>query len=318
MTMLPVHDTAIAPLAATAEHARDYLRQAKAENTRHAYRSDWAHFAAWCAAHERTVLPALEETLVLYFSDLAATHKVSTLARRLASLSQAHQVAGFETPTRGPMVRNLLAGIRRAKGSAPAVKTPTLTDDIRLMVTATPESYLDWRDRALLLIGFAGAFRRPELVSLDREDLEFQREGLVITLRHSKTDPEGQGRKIGIPHGSGGTCPVRALEKWIEAAGIASGALFRSVNRHGKISKQRLSDKAVVLVVKRWAESVGLNPALYAGHSLRAGLATSAAMNGASERSIMNQTGHRSVAMVRRYIREGTVFHENAAGKVGL
>jgi integrase len=205
------------------------------------------------------------------------------------------------------------AGIRRAKGTAPA-----LTEDLRLMVRAMPYSLLGSRDRALLLIGFAGAFRRSELVSLDVEDLAFEREGVVVTLRRSKTDPVGQGRKIGIPLGSGKTCPVRALERWMEAAGIEEGPLFRPVTRHSHVEDCRLSDKAVALIVKRWAQAVGLDPALYAGHSLRSGLATSAARNGASERSIMNQTGHRSVQMVRRYIREGTVFQENAAAKVGL
>jgi site-specific recombinase XerD len=286
-------ENALVPLAET---ARQYLRQAKSDNTRRAYRADWSHFQAWCAAHELAPLLAREETLVLYFSELAATHKVSTLQRRLAAISQAHQVAGFETPTRGPVIRNLLAGIRRAKGTASAVKTPALTEDIRLMVRAMPDSLLGCRDRAVLLIGFAGAFRRSELVSLDVEDLAFEREGVIVMLRRSKTDTVGQGRKIGIPLGSGKTCPVRALERWMEVAEINTG-----------------------LIVKRWVQAVGLDPAEYAGHSLRSGLATSAARNGASERSIMNQTGHRSVQMVRRYIREGTVFDgENAAGKAGL
>jgi len=257
--------------------------------------------------------------LVLYFTDLASTHKTSTLARLVYSISQAHLAAGFDSPTRTPVIRNLLAGIRRSKGTAPAVKTPVLTEDLRLMVNAASNDLLGCRDRALLLIGFAGGFRRSELVALDFEDLEFQREGVVITLRRSKTDQEGQGRRIGIPLGSGKTCPVRALEKWIGMASIQSGSLFRSVNRHGQAATGRLSDRAVALIVKRWAESVGLDPAGYAGHSLRAGLATSAARNGASERAIMRQTGHKSEAMVRRYIREAEVFGvDNAAGKAGL
>jgi site-specific recombinase XerD len=305
-------------LAAAAQTARDYLRQAKSENTRRAYRADWAHFQAWCANRGFTGLLAKEETLVLYLSELAAMCKVSTLERRLAAISQAHQVAGFESPTRGPLIRNLLAGIRRSKGTAPSVKTPVLTEDLRRMLDVTPDNLLGTRDRALLLVGFAGAFRRAELVALDFSDVEFQREGLVVMLRRSKTDPEGQGRKIGIPLGSAKTCPVRALEKWIEAAAIDSGPLFRPVNRHGRITERRLSDKAVVLVVKRYAAAAGLDPARYAGHSLRSGLATSAARAGASERSIMNQTGHRSVQILRRYIREGELFRDNAAGKIGL
>ena len=298
--------------------ARDYLRQAKAANTQRAYRADWTHFTEWCSRHDRTPLPATEETLVLYFSNLASTHKPSTLSRRLSAISQAHKLAGLATPTSGAILRNLLAGIRRAKGTAPAVKSPVLSEDIRRIVETTPETLQGWRDRALLLVGFAGAFRRSELVSLDYADLDFQSAGLVVTLRRSKTDPEGQGRKVGIPPGSGVTCPLRALRKWIEAAAIASGPVFRPINCHGQIRSVRLSDKAVALVLKRCAQSAGLDPARYAGHSLRAGLATSAAMRGASERSIMNQTGHRSVQMVRRYIRDGELFRDNAAAQSGI
>ena len=308
--------TTLVPLL---EQAREFLRQAKAENTRRAYRSDWAHFDVWCSGQGMSALPAAEKTLALYFTELAATHKVSTLQRRLASISQAHLTAGFESPSRGAIVRNLLAGIRRAKGTRPDVKTPILTEDLRLMIQAIPDTLAGSRDRALLLIGFVGAFRRSELVALDFEDLEFQREGVVVTVRRSKTDPEGQGRRLGIPLGSGKTCPVRALEKWLEVAHIETGAVFRAIDRHDHIRDARLSDRSVAGIVKRWTETAGLDPGKYAGHSLRAGLATSAARAGASERAIMNQTGHRSVQMVRRYIREGEVFGgENVATIVGL
>ncbi len=314
----PTEHAYLGSLTTVAESARDYIHQSKAQNTRRAYHSDWAHFQVWCVQHRRTSLPATEQTLALYFSDLASTHKTSTLQRRVASISQAHQIAGFESPTRGPVIRSVLAGIRRAKGTAPAMKTAVLTEDLFLLIKATSQDLLGCRDRALLLLGFAGAFRRSELVSLDCEDLDFQREGLIVTLRRSKTDPEAHGRKIGIPLGSAKTCPVRAIEEWMKRADITSGPLFRPVNRHGQLSRERLADKTVATVVKRWADSAGLDPGLYAGHSLRAGLATSAARNGASERSIMNQTGHKSHSMVRRYIREGSVFHDNAAGKAGL
>ena len=167
-------------------------------------------------------------------------------------------------------------------------------------------------------MGFAGAFRRSELVALDFADLQFTSDGLVITLRRSKVDQEGEGRKLAVPYGSNpDTCPVRSLKAWLEAAGIESGPVFRSITRHGKIGA-RLSGYDVALVVKQYAGALGLDAATYAGHSLRAGLATSAAIAGASERSIMNQTGHRSSAMVRRYIRDGSLFRENAAAKVGL
>jgi integrase len=187
------------------------------------------------------------------------------------------------------------------------------------MIVGLPESLLGERDRALLLVCFAGAFRRSELVSLDVADVSFTRDGLVIRLRRSKTDQEGEGRTIGIPYGSRPmTCPVRALKEWLDFSGITAGPLFRPVNRHGQVLATRLSDRGVARVVQRAAAAAGLDPTDVAGHSLRAGLATSAAAAGVSERAIMAQTGHKSLPMVRRYIRDGSLFIENAAAGVGL
>ena len=214
---------------------------------------------------------------------------------------------------------NTMKGIRRTKGTAPAQKAPALTDDIRAMVDVTDAGIIGARDRALILVGFAGAFRRSELVGLNVEDCTFGKDGLTIILHRSKTDQDGAGRKVGIPYGSNPeTCPVRVLQTWIEQAGITSGPQFRSISRHGRVQSGRLSGVDVARVVKKLAERAGLDPAKYAGHSLRAGHATSAAIAGASERSIMEQTGHRSVQMVRRYIRDGSLFRENSAGKLGL
>ena len=200
-----------AGLEQAAESARAYLRQAKAENTVRAYHSDWRHFTVWCREHERTALPATPETVSLYLSQLAGTHKTASLTRRVSAISQAHQIAGHASPTQTPLVRTLMAGIRRAKGTASAAKAPAITEDIRRMVAAVPENLLGLRDRALLLVGFAGGFRRSELVGLDREDCEFTRDGLIVVLRRSKMDQEGAGRKIAIPFGSNpDTCPVRS------------------------------------------------------------------------------------------------------------
>jgi integrase len=186
------------------------------------------------------------------------------------------------------------------------------------MVAATPESLLGARDRALLLLGFAGAFRRSELVALAVVDLDFTRDGLVVTLRRSKTHQEGEGRKLGVPFGSRPeSCPVRAVQDWLQAAGISAGLVLRSINRHGHLGTA-LTAHSVALVVKRYAAAAGLEAARYAGHSLRSGLATSAAVGGASERAIMAQTGYRSAAMVRRYIRDADLFRGNAAGLAGL
>ncbi len=187
------------------------------------------------------------------------------------------------------------------------------------MISRLPNSLLGVRDRALLLVGFSGAFRRSELVALDVADVAVTRDGLVVTIRRSKTDQEGEGRKIGIPYGSNpATCPVRALQDWLAQCGFTEGPLYRPIDRFGKVASMRLSAAAVADIVKRYAAAVGLKASDFAGHSLRSGLATSAAMGGASERSIMAQTRHRSVATVRRYIRDGSLFRENAVAVVGL
>lgn len=312
-------DTQIGPLAKIADRASEFIHQSKASNTIRAYRSDWTHFESWCKAHGQASLPATPETVALYVTDLSTTHKTSTITRRISSISQAHQISGFDTPTGSANVRLVMAGIRRTKGTAQTAKTPVLVDDLRRMLAGLPGNLLGIRDRVLLLIGFCGAFRRSELVALDAADVAVTRDGLVVTIRRSKTDQEAEGRKIGIPYASHlETCPVRSLQEWLEKSGIKEGPLFRPVDRFGKMASIRLSAAAVAEIVKKYVAAVGLDATEFAGHSLRSGLATSAAAAGASERSIMNQTGHRSVNTVRRYIRDGSLFRENAVAVVGL
>lgn len=245
---------------------------------------------------------------------------VSTLTRRLSAISQAHTAHGHARfSLRDELLRSVWAGIQRVHGTASRGKAPVVTADLKAMVARLPDSLLGRRDRALLLLGFAGAFRRSELVGLTAADVQFTADGATVTLRRSKTDQEGQGRRVGIPYGSHReTCPVRALQAWLTAAEITAGPIFRAINRHGQVQSGPLSDKAVALVVKRWARAAGLDPTQYAGHSLRAGLATAAAQAGVAERVIMAQTGHKSERMVRRYIRVGSLFRENAAAEVGL
>ncbi len=298
---------------------RGYIAAATAPNTRRAYRSDWTDFVAWCERYDLTALPATPETVARYLSALAAVAKVSTVGRRLTAIAKAHRTAGHDSPTKSEVVHLTMRGIRRTHGIAPTQKAPTLLVDLRAMVAALPETPLGTRDRALLLLGFAGAFRRSELVSLDVADLAFGERGLTVTVRRAKGDQEGAGTIKGIPFGRHGlTCPVTAVRDWLDMSGITDGPVFRPINRHGQIRSARLGDKAVALVVKRAAAAVGLDPDKYAGHSLRAGLATAAAAAGAQERDIMRQTGHRSVQMVRRYIRDGELFHDNAAAIAGL
>lgn len=315
-----IPETSAIDLTSLLYHARDYAAQSKSDNTKRAYASDWRHFTAWCGDHGQDALPASGETVALYLAALARDgYKAATIGRRVAAISQAHKTSNHPTPTAHPAVKAVWSGIRRAHGTAQSGKAPALTENVRAMVQNLGTDPLAIRDRALLLLGFAGAFRRSELVALDVSDLTTTPQGLIVQIRRSKTDQEGGGREVGIPRGQhASTCPVRAVQSWMATAGISTGPLFRAVNRHGHIADQRLSDKAVALIVKRSAAAAGLDPTVFAGHSLRAGLATSAAAAGISERSIMDQTGHRSVAIARRYIRHGSLFRDNAAGGVGL
>lgn len=301
------------------EKAKAYALNSKAANTLRAYRADWRRFTSWCEAQGLAALPAAPETVAMFAAELAGAEKASTLQRRMSAIAQAHRTAGFESPTRAAVVQNVLAGVRRAHGSAQEGKAALLTEDIKAMVATCDEDLVGLRDRALILLGFAGAFRRGELVALQVEDLAFTSSGLVVTVRRSKTDQDGQGTKKGIPFGaSERSCPVHAVRKWLEAARLSRGPVFRGINRWGQVQTIPLSDKAVALIVKKMATAAGLNPKLYAGHSLRAGLATQAAMNGVEERVIQNQTGHKSVNVLRRYIRDGSLFRQNAASSLGL
>lgn len=308
-----------APLGARAEGlldlAKGFAAGAKAASTRRLYRQQWERFAVWCGGHGLEVLPAAPATVALYVSDLAtAGRRVAGIELAVVAVSQAHKAAGHASPGSSAPVREVLKGIRRAVGVAPSQKVPICLEELRAMLVALPDNLAGRRDRALLLVGFAGAFRRSELASLDHSDLSFTPDGLEVILRRSKTDQEAAGRKIGIPYGSTpATCPVRVLRGWLHAAGIGGGPVFREVTRHGGVGTGALSGRAVALVVKRAARLVGLDPVRYSGHSLRAGLATAAARAGKSERSIMAQTGHRSERMVRRYIRDASLFTDNAA-----
>jgi site-specific recombinase XerD len=309
---------AIAP-SQSFELAREFARQSKAENTLRGYRADWGNFCHWCESRNLCPLPGSPDSVAGYIAECAQRLKVGSIQRRLNAIAEAHKTMECESPTHSTTVRNTMKGIRRSLGTASRQKAAVLTDDIRGMIEVSDTGLIGARDRAIILLGFAGAFRRSELVALDVEDCAFGRDGLTVTLRRSKTDQEGQGRKLGIPYGSNPeTCPVRVVQAWLEQSGITAGALFRSITRHGSIQDKRLSGVDVARIVKKLATRAGLDATRYAGHSLRAGHATSAAIAGASERSIMAQTGHRSVQMVRRYIRDGSLFRENSAGKLGL
>ena len=318
MTLLQSTGQAV-ELAEIAADARDYVAASLAENTTRVYRTGWAQFTAWCDEHRVVALPAGADTVACFVADLAKDAKPATIDLRLAAISAAHRAAGYDSPTKQEAVRLVRRGVRRTLGTAQRQVHPVTVPDLRTMLEGLGSDSAGCRDRALLLLGFAGALRRSELVGLNVADITEGTEGLTVRLRRSKTDQEGAGRTVGIPYGSNSaTCPVRACSAWLEVSGITEGPAFRSVDRHGHIGATRLSAQAVALVLKRHAAKAGLDPKEVAGHSLRAGLATSAAAAGVPERVIADQTGHKGTAMLRKYIREGSLFRENAASAVGL
>ena len=264
----------------------DYLRQSVSENTRRAYRSDLEHFLSWGGT-----VPCSDERLATYLADHAGTLAVATLTRRLAAISKAHAARGSPSPARSTLVQSTLRGIKRAHAKPQRLVEPLLIEDLIAILGGMCNTPKDTRDRALLLLGFAGGFRRSELVAINCKDIEPMRKGLVVTIRRSKTDQEGQGRKLGIPFARGTHCPIHAVEMWLGMANIEDGPLFRPVTRHGRIGQARLSGEAVALVVKRRVAEIGLCPDDYSGHSIRAGLATSAAAAGVSSWKIRAQTG---------------------------
>ena len=289
------------------ERAKAFAANAKSPHTNSAYESDMKDFEAWCFAQSFESLPATPRTVGFYLAARAGTLKVSTLSRRLVAIKSAHVLNGFELDTKHPAIRETLTGIKRTYGVARNERAPLLTEDLRRAVDAEPSQ----RNRAIMLLGFAAALRRSEIVSLDVDDLTFTDDGVIVFLAKRKNDQEGEGTKIGVPFGSDPiTCPVRNLKTHL--GDNEDGPIF--LNRWG----HRLSGKWVWKIVKNAVERIGMDPEQFGGHSLRAGLATSAAKAGVGERSIMRQTGHKSVAMLRRYIRDGDIFTENAAARVGL
>ena len=273
-----------------------------------------------CVELSRLILAHLNHVRNQLQGDLRPTAgSPATIDARLAAISAAHRAAGHDSPTKEEAVRLVRRGVRRILGTAQRQVRPVTVPDLRVMLDGLGADPAGCRDRALLLLGFAGALRRGELVGLDVADITEGTDGLTVHLRRSKTDQEGAGRTVGIPYGSNqATCPVRAWRAWLEVSDITEGAAFCPVNRHGHIAATRLSAHAVALALKRHAARAGLDPDEVSGHSLRAGLATSASAAGVPERVIAEQTGHKGTAMLRRYIREGSLFRENAASAVGL
>lgn len=301
-------------------NAQDYLTTTVAESTREVYSRDWNAFSRWCDDHSLIRMPSTPQIVACYFTSLAMNgFRVTTIRRHSAAIAAAHRESGHPTPTSHPAIKELLRGMTRKIGTPPKPVDALLSEDIKRMVCGLPDTLIGARNKALILLGFAGAFRRSEIVGLDTDDVTYRDEGLVILLRRSKTDQRGEGRVVGIPCGKNSdTCPVVALRRWLELSGVSSGAIFRGLDRHGNMVSERLSRRSVGEIIKRAAQAAGLDPARYSGHSLRSGHCTQAARSGVAEHIIMQQTGHRCRATLTRYLRLGKVFEENSANSLGL
>jgi site-specific recombinase XerD len=286
------------------------LKSSKASNTLRAYKSDYRDFVLFCTRHGFNSMPSEPKIVSLYITHLSQNSKFSTLKRRLASISVIHKLSGHYIDTKHPMITENLMGIKRVKGTYQKAKKPILINDLKSIINAIDKEKNEIKKiekRTLILIGFAGGFRRSELVEIEAEDIDFVHEGVKIFVRRSKTDQSGEGMTKGIPYFVNPEyCPVVSLKKWIEKSKIKSGKIFS------------MSDKNVALTIKKYAGLAGLDANKYSGHSLRSGFATSTAELGAEERSIMAMTGHKTTQMVRRYIQEANLFKNNALNKIKI
>jgi site-specific recombinase XerD len=289
-----------------------YAKADKAEATRRAYVGDYAAFGAWCSDRGVASLPATAETVAAFLAFEAGRGvKPSTISRRVAAILYAHKLAGHESPTGSEVVKATMRGIRRSVGTAATRKAPATADKVCAMAANMPNGLIGLRDRALLLLGFAGAFRRSELVALNVADIQECEAGLRVYIGKSKTDQEGRGVTIAIAPGAV-ACPMKAVKAWLEGAAVTDGPVFRSIAKGERVSAGRLSDKSVADIVKRHASRLGLDPATFGGHSLRAGFLTSAAAKGASVFKMMDVSRHKSVDTLRGYVRGAEMFRDHA------
>ena len=299
------------------------LKSSKANNTLRAYKSDFKDFGSFCAKHGFNSLPSEPKIVSLYLTHLSKNSKISTLKRRLVSLSVVHKLKGHYLDTKHPIIVENLMGIKRLNGSIQKGKKPILINHLKSIINVIHEQNINdinkLRDKTIILIGFGGGFRRTELISIDHEDLELVPEGLKITIKKSKTDQFGEGMTKGLPYFSNELyCPVANLKKWLEISKIKNGPIFRRFSKGSNLTEKRLTDQSVVLLIKKYLKLAGIDNNNFSGHSLRSGFATVAADFGADERSIMAMTGHKTTQMVRRYIREANIFKNNALKKIKL
>ena len=313
----------ITDLKSLHEETLNNLKNSKANNTLRAYKSDFKDFRAFCARHGFDSLPTEPKVVSLYLTHLSKNSKISTLRRRLVSISIVHKLKGHYLDTKNPIIIENLMGIKRVKGSIQKGKKPILINHLKAIINIIDQQKIGEikkaRDKTIILVGFGGGFRRTEIISIDHEDLEFVSEGVKITIKRSKTDQFGEGMIKGLPYFSNENyCPVINLKKWLELSNIKSGPIFRRFSKGLTLTKNRLTDQSVVLIIKDYLNLAGIENTNYSGHSLRSGFATVAAESGADERSIMAMTGHKTTQMVRRYIREANIFKNNALNKIKI
>ena len=314
----------ISNLKALQEETLLNLKNSKSINTVRAYKSDFRDFELFCTQNGFKSLPTDPRIVSLYLTHMSTKDvKMSTLKRRLVSIGVIHKIKGHYLDTKHPSIIENIMGIKRRKGSIQKGKKPILISNLKQLINTIDHYNNDeikkFRDRSIILIGFAGGFRRNEIVSLDYEDLDFVSEGLKINIRKSKTDQFGEGLVKALPYFNNlQYCPVLSLKKWIEVSDIKSGPLFRRFSKGPKLTENRLTDQTVALLIKQYLKLAGIDGENYSGHSLRSGFATSAAESGAEERSIMAMTGHKSTEMVRRYIIEANLFKNNALNKLKI
>ena len=305
------------------EETLNNLKSSKSNNTLRAYKSDFKDFGAFCAKHGFDSLPTEPKVVSLYLTYLSKNSKVSTLRRRLVSIGMLHKLKGHYLDTKHPIIIENLMGIKRVKGSMQKGKKPILINHLKSIINVINQKKIDEikksRDKTIVLVGFGGGFRRSELISINYEDIEFVPEGVKITIKRSKTDQFGEGMVKGLPYFTNELyCPVINLKKWLELSNIKSGPIFRRFTKGSSLTRDRLTDQSVVLLIKNYLNLAGIENSNYSGHSLRSGFATVAAESGADERSIMAMTGHKTTQMVRRYIREANIFKNNALNKINI
>jgi integrase len=305
-----------AALGQEADAARGYAAASRAASTRLIYEADWRRFQTWCAARGVPPLPA-DPVAVAQFcaGEAEAGRAPATITRRLAAIGWAHKLAGIKPPQHangGGAIAEVMAGIRRSRAAPPAQKAAVDADMLRDMLRACAgEKLRAVRARAVLAIGFAGAFRRSELVALRVEDIRRDAEGVRVVIRRSKADQEGEGTTVAIPHGDR-LRPVAALDAWLSAARVAEGFVFRRIGRAGQVTDEPMSDRAVARLVQTAAGAAGYGPMRYGGHSLRAGFITSAARIGASIFKIQEISRHRSLQVLAGYVRDAQVYRDHA------